>query len=146
MEFDRILITVLLDCQLTFSMTPVKLCCCVIFPIKMLKYRFLNNDNAFSTHFTTPIFSSLHNIRQVTFSVGTAGMYSKSFLQKWNSVVDKLQSWALIALFQIFETTIKSEKFYNSDRIILLNDDFTFIRRLFGSNLKFFKVYNKTSF
>lgn len=38
-----------------------------------------------------PSFSSL-NIRQVTFS---AGMYSKSFLQIWNSVIDKLQSWVL---------------------------------------------------
>ena len=56
-----------------------------------------------------PSFSSL-NIRQVTFSVGTAGMYSKSFSQTWNNVIDKLQSWALTALFQIFQTTIQSEK------------------------------------
>jgi len=40
-ELDGILMTVLLECQLvTFSMTPVKLCCYVIFPIKMLKYKF----------------------------------------------------------------------------------------------------------
>jgi len=50
----------------------------------------------------------------------------------------------LTALFQIFQTTVPSEKFNNSDRIIFLGDDFTFVRRLFGYYLKFFEVY-KTS-
>jgi hypothetical protein len=86
-----------------------------------------------------PSFSSL-NIRQVAFLFGTAGMYSKSFWQKLNSIVDNLQSWALTALFKIFQTTIQSEKFNNSDRIIFLGDDFTFVRILFGSHLKFFDV------
>jgi hypothetical protein len=84
----------------------------------------------YSKSFYIPHLFLPSSIRHVTFSVGTAGMYSKSFLQKWNFVVDKLQTWALTASFQIFQTTIQSEKFNNSAWIIFLGDDFTFVRRL----------------
>ena len=61
-----------------------------------------------------PSFLSFLNIWQVTFSVGTAGMYSKSF-SKIKFCCRQVAELSIAALFQIFQTTVTE--------IIFLGDD-----------------------
>jgi hypothetical protein len=52
-------------------------------------------------------FSPLHSVWEVTFSDSQGGMYSESFLEKWNFIADKLQNWALAVVFKIFKQQFK---------------------------------------